>query len=342
MSSESSGKQVNKSIQGLRGVAALTVMLVHVQFMAAKAGFTHLNEDTWIYHAAGYGVMLFFCISGYLIVSTLTRSGNVRNFAFNRVIRIYPLFLILHLLMFGLGPVMKYEWMGELRGDPVGWGAHFLSNLFFLPGIFHLPIAQKNAWSLSYEAAFYIIAACLFVGQRSRSSVRGKSFVLLSVAGIIAVTAIEIKVVFFAVGSLVWWLERHKRLAVPMASLLGVTGCLAGFALYCSGNFLLSAACAIPFFAGLALEKGWTAVALRARPLVWLGKVSYSLYLIHPFVLDPIRRICLKLADKISPNVAHVVFVIFGIPAAVIVAGLSYEFIEVRLTRLMAHCWKSS
>ncbi len=342
MSSESARKHVNESIQGLRGVAALTVMLVHVQFMAARGGFTQPREDAWIYQAAGYAVMLFFCISGYLIVNTLTRSGDVRKFAFNRVIRIYPLFLFLHLLMFGLGPVMKYEWMGELRGDPVGWGAHFISNLFFLPGIFHLPIAQKNAWSLSYEAAFYIIAACLFVGQRCWSSIRGKGLVLLSVAGIIAVTAIEIKVVFFAVGSLVWWLERNRRLAVPMASLLGVTGCLAGFAFYCSDYFLLSAACAIPFFAGLALEKGWVAVALRTRPLVWLGKVSYSLYLIHPFVLDPIRRLCLKLADKTSPNFAHMSFVIVGIPAAVIVAGLSYEFIEVRLTRLMAQCWKST
>jgi len=330
-------QQVNQSIQGLRGAAALSVMLVHVHFMAANAGLTRLVEAPWIDDIGPYAVMLFFCISGYLIASTLNKHGDVRRFARNRVARIYPLFLILHLIMFSLGPVMNYEWMGQLRGDTIGWVGHFFSNLFFLPGLFDLPIAQKNAWSLSYEAAFYIIAGVLFAGQRSWGGLRGKCLVLFGVAAALAVTAVEIKVLFFAVGTLVWWLERKQRLHVPMSGLLGALGCLIGFKFYIHEHYILSAIAVLPFFASVALQKGWPAAALRTRPLVWLGKVSYSLYLIHPFVLDPLRRVCLKLVEKTSLSTAHVLFVIFGITSAIIAAGISYELIEVRLTRWFTH-----
>jgi peptidoglycan/LPS O-acetylase OafA/YrhL len=329
--------KVNESIQGLRGLAALTVMLVHVHFMSARVGFTQLHEDAWIYHAAGYSVVLFFCISGYLIVGTLNRSGDVRKFAYNRVIRIYPVFLLLHLIMFGLGPLMNYEWMGSLRSDPAAWAAHFFSNLFFLPGIFRLPLAQKNAWSLSYEAAFYIFTACIFVGQRTWSALRGKLLILLSMAGIIAVATIEVKIVFFALGTLVWWLERRGHLRLPWAGVTGILGVAAGFVLYCLDLHVLSALCVFPFFAGLVLQTGISAALLRTRPFVWLGKVSFSLYLVHPFVLDPIRRLCVKLAERTSTPTAHALFVTVGIPLAIIAAGLSYEFIEIRLTRWLFH-----
>lgn len=333
MSTEVGRRQVNESIQGLRGAAALTVMLVHVHFMAAKAGFTQLLEVGWIDHLGPYAVMLFFCISGYLIISTLTKHGDVRRFARNRVIRIYPVFLLLHLVMFGLGPFMNYEWMGILRTDPLAWAGHFVSNLLFLPGLFDLPIAQKNAWSLSYEAAFYLIAAVLFAGRQQWGTLRGKVLLLIGAAAALAVGWMELKVIFFAVGSLVWWLESKQRLHVPFSGLLGALGCLIGFQFYITDHVLLSALAVLPFFASLALQKGWPAAALRARPLVWLGKVSYSFYLIHPFVLDPLRRICLKLVDKVSLDMLHLLFVVLGIVCTLIAAGVSYELVEVRLTR---------
>ena len=325
--------QVNESIQGLRGAAALTVMLVHVHFMAAKGGLTRLIETPWINFVGPYAVMLFFCISGYLIISTLAKHGDVGRFARNRVIRIYPVFILLHLVMFTAGPFINYEWMGQLRGDPLAWAGHFVSNLLFLPGLFDLPIAQKNAWSLSYEAAFYIIAAVAFAGSQRWRSPLGKGLVLLGIAAAAAVTVAESYFIFFGVGSLVWWLERRQRLKLPLPGLLGVIGCMAGFVLFYRGYDILAALCTLPFFASVALERGWAAAALRTRPLVWLGKVSYSLYLIHPFVLDPLRRICVKLAGPLSLGTAHVLFVLAGITGAIIVAGLSYEFIEVRLTK---------
>lgn len=74
-------------------------------------------------------------------------------------------------------------------------------------------------------------------------------------------------------------------------------------------------------------------MALRSRFLVWLGQVSYSLYLIHPFVLDPLRRVCVKLMGTLPLGALHLIFALVGASLAILAAWLSYELIEVRLTK---------
>lgn len=327
-------KTINPAIQGLRGAAALAVMLVHVHFMALNGGLTKLSGPAWIEDLGPYAVMLFFCISGYLITSTLSRHGDVRRFAFNRVARIYPVFGLLHLVMFTAGPFMNYEWMGALRVDPLAWAGHFVSNLLFLPGIFDLPIAQKNTWSLSYEAWFYLVAGLLSAGLRRRWTLPGMILSGLALLMISVVAWREVKVVFFAVGALVWWGRRRGLLnAPPLAGILGVLGCVGGFSLYCHGHYLLSAAAALVFFAGLATNCGFLARVLSTPPLLWLGKVSYSLYLLHPFVLDVLRRLCVKMATHFPGVPSLAVFWGAGIIAVLLASAACHALVEVRLTR---------
>jgi len=66
-----------------------------------------------------------------------------------------------------------------------------------------------------------------------------------------------------------------------------------------------------------------------------LGKISYSLYMVHPFILDPLRRVGRTLADSWGNAQVHSAFVVLGIVLAVIVAAISHELIEVRLTRYL-------
>ncbi len=326
---------IHPAIQGLRGAAALTVMLVHVHFMALHGGLTQLTGPAWIEDLGPYAVMLFFCISGNLITSSLSRHGDVRRFALNRVARIYPVFGLLHLVMFTAGPFMNYEWMGALRGDPLAWAGHFVSNLLFLPGVFDLPIAQKNAWSLSYEAWFYLIAGLLFAGLRRRGPGRGMILSGLALSMVCVVAWWEVKVVFFAVGSLVWWAQQRGLLkAPPLAGILGALSCAGGFWFYCQGSFLLSAAAALVFFAVLETGGG-LARLLSMPPLVWLGKISYSLYLLHPFVLDVLRRVCAKTASKFAAVPSLAVFWGVGVIAALMASAACHALVEVRLTSFL-------
>lgn len=152
----------NNNIHGLRGIAASNIFLYHIYQMSHAVGI--LQQDTLlpplIVSTLSAGVDIFFMISGYLIVGSLIRHDDVKRFLLDRVIRIYPVFLFLHVLLFCAAPVLHYKWLADATF--LQWCGHFLSNLFLLPGIFNLPAIQVVAWTLSYEAAFYLTAALLY------------------------------------------------------------------------------------------------------------------------------------------------------------------------------------
>ena len=68
------------------------------------------------------------------------------------------------IVMFSLGIMFGWGWMGSI--GIVDFCLNLVSNLLFLPGVFELPIALPAAWTLSYEAAFYIISATVFVASK--------------------------------------------------------------------------------------------------------------------------------------------------------------------------------
>ena len=277
--------------------------------------------------------MLFFCISGYLIVSTLVKHGDVKRFAINRIARIYPLFLILHLIMFTAGPLAGYEWMGDLRHDPLAYAGHFLSNLFFLPGMVDLPIAQKNAWSLSYEAAFYIVAGICFTGIHRWRETSGRIIAVLGAACAAAALIYYPTTIFFAAGTLAWWLEKRGRLSWPNTGPLSLVCVLAGLVTFSQGQVWLTALLVLPFFCDVVRQQGWVSRFFQLPPVVWLGMVSYSLYLTHPFILSPLQRIAMKLAPTLGNTTAYVLFLVSAGTLALVAAAVSYALIEVRLTR---------
>ena len=317
----------------MRGFLASMVVAFHVYKFGSKAGFYPATDNSIVQAFGPYIVCIFFCISGYLILLTLLNKDDVWAFARNRFERIYPLFLILHLIMFSIGPWRNYEWMGALRGHPGAYAEHFLSNALFLPGIFQLPLAQKNAWSLSYEALFYILAALFYVGIRRNLRYVWTTRLLLGTATLFLLIW-RSNFWYFLVGVVTFWLlsKKDQALVHPAGNWLPA----ACFALgVISFPYVLPIAVAATFVffycsvAGVGFLPKWFAT----RPLLWLGKISYSLYLVHPFVMDPIRSVLTKLSPRIGAPLAGVLFLVLAPPAAIGVSALSYRFIEHRLTR---------
>src|SRR5258708_33978043 len=98
-------------------------------------------------------------ISGFLFPASLVRHGSISKFFFDRVLRIMPVFVVLHLALFTVGPIVGYKFF---RGIDIGhYLEFFFANLFFLQHGLGLPIAQQNAWTLTYEWAFYIWVALI-------------------------------------------------------------------------------------------------------------------------------------------------------------------------------------
>jgi len=75
---------------------------------------------------------------------------------------------------------------------------------------------------------------------------------------------------------------------------------------------------------------------LSAPALQYVGKISYSLYLVHPFVLFPLQMIGLKLvATGVDRWLLWFAFVVLGGIMSLVASAISYELIEVRLRRLL-------
>jgi len=327
------------SIQGLRGVAALSVLMDHFYDMPKGGVYDIPNPGflppiwPWlqsVINVGGHGVELFFMISGFLIPASLVRHESVSKFFFDRVLRIMPVFLVLHFTLFVIGPVVGYKFFRGI--DAGGYLQLFFANMFFLQDALGLPIAQQNAWTLTYEWAFYIWFACAFVGLKRGGWPLAAPLIVLGLACVVhwPITA------FFCIGMLC----SATGFRIPLAGRAGLAAGLAcGAAMYTCLTLFHPFVGLVPGFLlfGMVLAPGsGIAVALSAPPLQFLGKISYSLYLVHPFVLFPLQVIGLRLvALGIDRWLLWAAFIVLGLILALIASAISYELIEVRLRRLL-------
>ena len=327
------------AVQGLRGIAALSVLMDHFYDMPKGGMYDIPNPGflppiwPWlqsVINVGGHGVELFFMISGFLIPASLVRHGLLSRYFFDRVLRIMPVFVVLHLAIFTIGPIVGYKFFRGI--DLSSYLAIFTANLFFVQDALGLPIAQQNAWTLTYEWAFYIWFALTFSILRAGGRLLAALLILLGGACLLhwPITA------FFCIGML--FSATGLRF-----SLRGPTGLVAGLA------------CAIAMYASLVLFHPFVGLvpgfllfgmvlapdsgigkALCSPALQYVGKISYSLYLVHPFVLFPLQVIGLKLvAAGFDRWLLWAAFVVLGLAMSLVASAISYELIEVRLRRVL-------
>ena len=320
------------SIQGLRGLAALSVLLVHLYDMPLTAGFLP-QVPSWfdaVIGTFGRGVEVFFMISGYLIPASLVRHQVVSKFFIDRCLRILPVFVILHLALFVVGPLVGYKFFRGI--DALEYVKIFLANLFFLPDILNLPLGQQNAWTLTYEWIFYLwFAAAFYFATRSRLVTA-----LLVVAGVVTVLCFPISA-YFLIGFALRAIDLRIG-ARGISGLLLSVACLALMYMLLEyvHPFLGLLPGLILFSTVLNPASAFAQLMSKATPQ-FLGKISYSLYLVHPFALYPLQVIGARLVSQgHSPWMVWPMFVIVGLLTSVIASTITYELIEVRLRNAIA------
>ncbi|MDB5396150.1 MAG: exoZ [Rhodospirillales bacterium] len=326
-------RNLNRQIHGLRGFSALAVFVFHVYGMGTLWSFwpAALNPVAPIFLAGRHGVEIFFIISGYLITGSLIRHQSAAKFLIDRAIRIYPVFMTIQLLVFGLGPFIHYRWFDGIGIG--GWLTAFVENGLFLPGIFDLPLAQLNAWSLSYEAAFYLVSAWCFVVARyvGRWPVIVTLMVFLSFA-----LWIDARATFFLPGVTIFFLSRRLRINLPgWFRSLSLPALALTLALLTISEFTgraLTYAATIPafiFFICVAEGRCLLSALLRTQFLQFLGTISYSFYLWSPVVTYPMKLVIQRyLHGRVDDMVNVVLFAIVGFTASVAVAYASYRVLE--------------
>ena len=288
-------------IDGLRSLAILPVVAFHAGIERLSGGFT--------------GVDVFFVISGYLITTIILgelgdAAGRDRfsilEFYKRRILRILPaLTVVLVATAFAAWAIMLPN---EFRatGRSVVATALFLSNVYFwrTSGYFADAADLKpllHTWSLAVEEQFYVFFPLLLMLV---ARFLGRRFVLwiglmtaASLALCLVLTPRAPSVAFFLLPTRVWELGIGALIAGGGAPRIGSARArgllaLAGVALIAYGVVGLSEADPFPGWralypvlgAGLVIAYGaGTGVGafLSTAPLVYVGKISYSLYLWH-------------------------------------------------------------
>jgi peptidoglycan/LPS O-acetylase OafA/YrhL len=325
-------KNLNRQIHGLRGFSTLAVFVYHVYGMGTLWNFwpAALNPVAPVFSSAKHGVEIFFIISGYLITGSLIRHASAAKFLVDRAIRIYPVFLTIQLIVFGLGPAIHYKWLSGISAP--AWAVAFVENALFLPGIFDLPLAQLNAWSLSYEAAFYLLAAASYVLIRRL----GRWPVMVALTVVLAVLIpLYARAVFFMPGVAIYFLAQRRSISLPAwLGVLSLPALIATLALLTvaetvGGAIYIAALAGFLFFLGVVEGRGLLSAMLRSRFLQYLGTISYSFYLWSPVVTFPMKLVIERyLHGRLDDLIIVTLFATIGFAASVAVAHVSYKVLE--------------
>ena len=271
------------------------------------------------------GVDVFFVLSGFLITTLLFEEREVNGrislgaFYVRRMRRLYPALIVLILTVSFVLLVFRSQALA-LTAEEAGVAASYLTNIAWGWQLrLHWPIAGELAhlWSLSAEEQFYLIWPAILValGFRRRLAAAIVAFAtldflaeqwILGHEGTIYPGRIQYgpdvrSPTSILIGCLlgIVWTSRGRTVLLRVARWLftpAFFGCAAlvfhlPANLYIGWITLFSAMCAL--LLARALDQG-SAVAhvLRSEPLVWIGKISYSLYLWHVAILyyfDPPR-----------------------------------------------------
>ena len=336
------------SIQFLRAVAALSVARAHIdrdaRDLAAQGGWNYVNAWPLPLDA---GVDLFFVISGFVMVyASQNLFGKPRApliFFARRLARIVPVYWACTVAFVGVAFVLPGLVNGP-RPELLG----VLRSLFFVPYVNELGAIQPVltlGWTLNYEMFFYAIFAG-FVFLPRRAATLGIMLFLLIAAGLGAVLKPASAPLQFWTNPIV--LEFVFGMIVATARIEGLRlGKPARAGLVAAGVVLLTAlgantgldrwiiwgAPAGLIVAGFALGEASGAAGPAWRFAARLGDASYAMYLIHPFLIRPMRALWQALG--LTSTFSVTVFGLACFAAIIFVALAVYRKFERPLTRAL-------
>ncbi len=289
-----------------RGLAALAVVTQH----AADAAFPNTRLLTQNYFSPGiFGVVLFFLVSGFIIPVSVEKAGDLKRFWIARVFRLYPLY------WFSLWAAVAFGLADPTHAGGHGFYLSIAANATMFQQFLGIPDALGIYWTLGLELAFYGLCSGLFVvGCLEKKRILAG----LSVAGVIGLSLaalfvlhrslpfgrILLLVIAFAGSYLHSVFTGRESFRSYLSSFLPFILAAITLGLWVRfGRYPPSRDETEPVFSFLCVIASWLAAygiflllfQLRSKEFprfsLWLGTVSYSLYLVHLFAIHFVPHI---------------------------------------------------
>ncbi|NMH97404.1 acyltransferase family protein [Pseudonocardia acidicola] len=161
-------------LDALRGIAVLTVVVQHIgdyQWIGLLGWSEH-----W-FRLGEFGVLLFFCCSGFIIPASLERRNDLVEFWIGRAFRLWPLYLT-------VTGVLLAAW--ERVPRPAGYRPveDSVVNLTMLQVFSTRPLLIGASWTLGYELVFYLLVSVLFLLGWHRRSTASATVLLICALGL--------------------------------------------------------------------------------------------------------------------------------------------------------------
>ena len=345
-----------RHIDGLRAVAVLAVVAFHAGVPWLPGGYVGVDV---------FFVVSGFLITGLLLREFETRGDiSLVGFYERRVRRLAPALLLVLAVTLALGALFLVPIGGEQQGLAKSTIATLLlgSNVWFAHatgGYFDAPAAAQpllHTWSLSVEEQFYLVwpALLLLASRWAKRRGRDPDRAAAATLALVGLASLVLSVVTtrthpefaffgsptraweFAIGGLAFFLIRRRSAPIPLAqplALLGLAAILWACASLVEGESpfpgwragIPALGAALVILGGEHNERGWCTRWLTLRPMVFIGLLSYSLYLWHWPLLVVAR---LETLGEIGPwPIAGICLLSF------VLARLTYQYVENPLRR---------
>jgi exopolysaccharide production protein ExoZ len=336
-------------VQALRGIAALAVVICHARNYLLTQPYGIALEIAL--RPGAMGVDLFFLVSGFIMVYTTEgSSGSVlytADFLAKRLARVWPVYAVMVVLFMGYG----YAWhMGALPWGHIGRSLAFLPIDARKPPYFDLPYGL--GWTLNFEVYFYVVLGLSMLAGRFRWPAfygwMGLMLLVLPFAasGNVSMQAnhdynIGIDWVDQAVNPVIWDFVAGTAIGLLSRSSLKISSRRLAWSL-----LVITVVISVWFsetgrttFHGLwnwggPLAAMFTVMALTfkdrqpvvPRALVWLGGVSFSLYLVHLIVFSELSQLATRSGH--ADWAGSPLFVVSAILLSLVAAEVSRQFLE--------------
>jgi peptidoglycan/LPS O-acetylase OafA/YrhL len=345
-------------LDSLRALAAFSVLFFHFYLKDQNARESIIGKVPW----GEWGVHLFFVLSGFLITGILlrcreaseqgaSRLHQLKQFYVRRSLRIFPLFYFVT-----LGAALLNV---EPLRETLLWHLTYTSNFYFASiGKFEGP--ASHFWSLAVEEQFYLVwpflilflprkylGFCIFlviiaapvyrilgahfgISILARSNMMVACLDLLGLGSLLAYYNFSCPFDFYRLGK------------SKLYKLLGIALFVFALSLIFKGSAsrasVVSNMVVTPmFFAWLIHQAavgftGFVGRILETKSLVYCGKISYGIYIYHPFVSVLVGRVLDRLGISLPRN-AFAEFLLLTI-ITLLVSSVSWFLLEARIVKL--------
>lgn len=336
------------SIQALRGIAALLVLTFHFR-TGINLSFPHLGDTLFI--NGSVGVDLFFLISGFIVFHVTHHLNHgirsCREFIIKRICRIVPLYYIVTLMspgstlesLLAVGKSLLFIPLDSTQTGPmygyasifVGWTLNYEMFFYLLSSIALLFVRLKWLFLTGMILSLTLLPALIF-GWNGLDSYTGYNFGNTYLQ--LATNPILLE---FLCGAFIGYVYNQKLIINNKPFWPACLAAAVAFFVYCYATGLMLGntplGWMIPsFFLLLTLVEFEKRYGIAwPKLIIYLGTISFSLYLLHNQILHIVEKI-LKRTVIFNSEYYGVTLVGMAFILTVIVSSLSYRYIEIKLS----------